>query len=67
MRLAVNGLGVAHVLIAWHGDGMETTRHVAVGDAQLRLAVLLLRIAAVSAVAARAMDRRAREAVELGA
>ncbi len=49
-------LGVT--LVAWHGDGMETTCHVAVGDVQLRLAVLVLAIAAVSAVAARAMDRR---------
>ena len=50
MLVAFGVLGVTHTLVAWHGDGMETTRHVAVGDVQPRLAVLVLAIAAVSAV-----------------
>jgi hypothetical protein len=37
----LGGLGLAHVLIAWHGDGMEATRHASVGDVQARLAVLV--------------------------
>lgn len=34
-------LGVAHMLLAWHGDGMEVTRHAAMGNVQVRLAVLV--------------------------
>ena len=40
--VAVGTLGAANMLIAWHGDGMETTRHVSVGNVQLRLAVIVL-------------------------
>ena len=35
-------LGLAHMLIAWHGDGMEVTRHASVGNVQVRLGVLIL-------------------------
>jgi hypothetical protein len=35
-------IGIAHVLIAWHGDGMEVTRHAAIGNVQMRLAVLVV-------------------------
>jgi len=35
-------LGFAHMLIAWHGDGMEVTRHASVGNVQVRLGVLIL-------------------------
>jgi hypothetical protein len=38
----LGALGLAHMLIAWHGDGMETTRHASVGNVQVRLGVLLL-------------------------
>ena len=30
------------MLIAWHGDGMEVTRHASVGNVQVRLGVLIL-------------------------
>jgi hypothetical protein len=35
-------LGLVHMFIAWHGDGMEGRRHGLEGNAQTRLAVLLL-------------------------
>ena len=35
-------LGLAHMLVAWHGDGMEATRHAGVGNVQVRLGVLIL-------------------------
>jgi hypothetical protein len=35
-------IGLAHMLIAWHGDGMETTRHAAIGNVQVRLAALVV-------------------------
>ena len=34
-------LGVAHMLVAWHGDGMEVTRHASIGNVQIRLAVIV--------------------------
>lgn len=34
-------LGVAHMLVAWHGDGMEVTRHASIGNVQARLAVIV--------------------------
>jgi hypothetical protein len=38
----LGALGLVHMLIAWHGDGMEATRHASVGNVQVRLGVLLL-------------------------
>ena len=38
----LGALGLAHMLIAWHGDGMEVTRHASVGNVQVRLGVLIL-------------------------
>ena len=35
-------LGVVHMLIAWHGDGLEVTRHALIGNSQARLGVLIL-------------------------
>ncbi len=35
-------LAAVHGLVAWHGDGMETARHLVVPVLQLRLGVLLL-------------------------
>ena len=35
-------LAAVHGLVAWHGDGMETARHLLVPVLQLRLGVLLL-------------------------
>ena len=43
-------IGVVHMLIAWHGDGMETTRHVSIANAQTRLCILVLVVAAVAEV-----------------
>jgi hypothetical protein len=41
----LGGLGVIEILGAWHGDGMETTRHGVVGNVSVRLAVLVLVVA----------------------
>jgi hypothetical protein len=38
----LGALGLAHMLIAWHGDGMEVTRHASVGNVQVRVGVLVL-------------------------
>jgi hypothetical protein len=37
----IGALGVPHLLIAWHGDGMEVTRHASVANLQLRLGVII--------------------------
>jgi len=42
VALALAALGLVHMLVAWHGDGMETTRHAVVGNVQARLGVLVL-------------------------
>jgi hypothetical protein len=41
MVVLLGVLGLAHMLLAWHGDGMEVTRHASIGNVQTRLAVLL--------------------------
>jgi len=38
----LGALGLVHMVIAWHGDGMEATRHASVGNVQVRLGVLLM-------------------------
>lgn len=43
--LALVGLG--SMLISWHGDGQEVTRHMVEGDVLVRLAVLLLLLVGV--------------------
>jgi hypothetical protein len=40
--VVLGALGLFHMLVAWHGDGMEVTRHASVGNVQVRLAVLVL-------------------------
>jgi hypothetical protein len=35
-------IGVAAMLVAWHGDGQEVTRHTIEGFAQVRLGVWIL-------------------------
>ena len=35
-------VGVAAMLVAWHGDGQEVTRHTVEGFAQVRLGVWIL-------------------------
>jgi hypothetical protein len=35
-------IGVLAMLIAWHGDGQEVTRHTVEGFAQVRLGVWIL-------------------------
>ncbi len=42
MVALLGGLGLVHMLIAWHGDGMEVTRHASVGNVQVRLGILVL-------------------------
>ena len=36
------GLGLVSMLLAWHGEGMEATRHTVEGNVEVRLSVLLL-------------------------
>ena len=57
IALALAALGLVHMLVAWHGDGMETTRHAVVGNVQARLGVLVLVVLA----GAELMDGRERE------
>jgi hypothetical protein len=38
-------LGLIEMLVAWHGDGMETARHGIEGSVEVRLAVLVLLVA----------------------
>jgi hypothetical protein len=40
--LMLCGLGVAAMLVAWHGDGQEVTRHTVEGLAELRLGLWIL-------------------------
>jgi hypothetical protein len=40
--LILTGLGVVAMLVAWHGDGQEVTRHTIEGLAQLRLGLWIL-------------------------
>ena len=39
--------GLFSMLLAWHGEGMEATRHMVEGDVEVRLGVLLLFLLAV--------------------
>jgi hypothetical protein len=43
----LSGVGVLAMLIAWHGDGQETTRHTIEGLVQLRLCLWLALVVAV--------------------
>lgn len=40
----LGGIGVVAMLVAWHGDGQEVTRHAIEGFAQVRLSVWILAI-----------------------
>jgi hypothetical protein len=40
--LILTGLGLVAMLVAWHGDGQEVTRHTVEGLAQLRLGLWIL-------------------------
>ncbi len=40
-------VGLFSMLLAWHGEGMEVTRHMVEGDVEVRLGVLLLLLLAV--------------------
>jgi hypothetical protein len=40
-------VGLFSMLLAWHGEGMEVTRHMLEGDVEVRLGVLLLLLLAV--------------------
>jgi hypothetical protein len=40
--LILTGLGVLAMLVAWHGDGQEVTRHTIEGLAELRLGLWIL-------------------------
>jgi hypothetical protein len=57
----MGALGLVHMLIAWHADGMESRRHALEGNAQARLAVVLLVIMLLPEAVARARDRQLRD------
>ena len=40
-------VGLFSMLLAWHGEGMEVTRHMVEGDVEVRLGALLLFLLAV--------------------
>ena len=40
--LILTGLGLLAMLVAWHGDGQEVTRHTVEGLAQLRLGLWIM-------------------------
>lgn len=42
-------VGLVSMLIAWHGEGQEVTRHMVEGDVQVRLGVLLVLLLSVLA------------------
>jgi hypothetical protein len=42
MMLVFTGIGVVAMLVAWHGDGQEVTRHTVEGLAQLRLGLWII-------------------------
>ena len=46
VALVMAALGLVHMLVAWHGDGMETTRHAVVGNVQARVGVVVLAVLA---------------------
>ncbi len=52
--LMLGGLGVLSMLIAWHGDGQEVTRHTVEGFAEVRVCVLIVAVVGVL----RALPRR---------
>jgi hypothetical protein len=51
-------LAVPHGLAAWHSDGMETARHLAVPALQLRLGVVLMVAGMLAPAAGRGGDER---------
>ena len=53
-------LAVPHGVLAWHSDGMETARHLAVPAAQLHAGVLLMAVGAVGAPLTRQGKGRSR-------
>jgi len=57
--LVFGALGLVHMLLAWHGDGMETTRHASVGNVQARLGVVVLVVVAAAELAGRFRRRDA--------
>ncbi len=50
LPLAVAGLAVAQMLLAWHADTIETGRHALIGVIQLRLAMAMLVAVTVDAL-----------------
>lgn len=47
--VAFGFLGLVSMLLAWHGEGREVTRHMVEGDVEVRLAVMLLALLALIA------------------
>ena len=59
MLVLLGGLGIVTMLIAWHGDGEEVTRHTVEGFAELRASVLILAVVGVLHVVPRRRHRGA--------
>jgi hypothetical protein len=45
--VAFTAIGLVSMLLAWHGDGEEVTRHMVEGNVEVRLGVLVLLLVAV--------------------
>jgi hypothetical protein len=50
----LGALGIVTMLIAWHGDGQEVTRHTVEGFAEVRVGVLIVTVVGVLALVGRA-------------
>jgi hypothetical protein len=57
---ALGALGVVAMLVSWHGDGQEVTRHTIEGFAEVRVGVLVLLVVSVLGESGRRRDARAR-------
>ncbi len=58
----LGGLGIITMLIAWHGDGQEVTRHTVEGFAELRASVLIVALVGVLRVVPERRPRGAHRA-----
>ena len=59
--LILTGLGLLAMLVAWHGDGQEVTRHTVEGLAQLRLGLWIMIVVGLFGLHPGAQTRRKRE------
>jgi hypothetical protein len=56
LLMALILLGLMSMLLAWHGEGQEVTRHMVEGDIQARLGVLLLLVLSLLASSPKSVE-----------